>query len=399
MRGYRYYRRPLTRRAAARLILTLALLALIGMLAVAGTQMKQLLTKLAVTRVTNTVNRIVTQAVNETIDSGEIRYDDLISFEKDNDGKITAVKSNMPEFNRLQSKILNVILERISEVSTRDLSIPLGSLTGANLLAGRGPLVSVRMQSVGSSTAHLENRFVSAGINQTKHQIFLDVDVSVAILLPGFSTATQVSNAFTVAETVIVGTVPETYTYFSSAEPLEPDAKEYVLNRGTARGTAPRARKERAMDYREEMKQLRAELNENAYRYYVLDEPTMSDYEYDMKNRRLQQLEREHPEEITPDSPTQRVGDKLKEGFATYRHEVPLESLQDVFSAAEVEDFCRRMEEALGPDVEYSLEPKVDGLSVALEYRDGVFVSGATRGDGHVGEDVTENLRTIRSSP
>lgn len=231
MRGYRYYRRPLTRRAAARLILTLALLALIGMLAVAGMQMKQLLTKLAVTRVTNTVNRIVTQAVNETIDSGEIRYDDLISFEKDNEGKITAVKSNMPEFNRLQSKILNVILERISEVSTRDLSIPLGSLTGANLLAGRGPLVSVRMQSVGSSTAHLENRFVSAGINQTKHQIFLDVDVSVAILLPGFSTATQVSNAFTVAETVIVGTVPETYTYFSSAEPLEQDAKEYVLNR------------------------------------------------------------------------------------------------------------------------------------------------------------------------
>lgn len=231
MRGYRYYRRPLTRRAAARLILTLALLALIGMLAVAGMQMKQLLTKLAVTRVTNTVNRIVTQAVNETIDSGEIRYDDLISFEKDNDGKITAVKSNMPEFNRLQSKILNVILERISEVSTRDLSIPLGSLTGANLLAGRGPLVSVRMQSIGSSTAHLENRFVSAGINQTKHQIFLDVDVSVAILLPGFSTATQVSNAFTVAETVIVGTVPETYTYFSSAEPLEQDAKEYVLNR------------------------------------------------------------------------------------------------------------------------------------------------------------------------
>ena len=231
MRGYRYYRRPLTRRTAARLLLTLALLALIGMLAVAGMQMKQLLTKLAVTRVTNTVNRIVTQAVNETIDSGEIRYDDLISFEKDNDGKITAVKSNMPEFNRLQSKILNVILERISEVSTRDLSIPLGSLTGASLLAGRGPLVSVRMQSVGSSTAHLENRFVSAGINQTKHQIFLDVDVSVAILLPGFSTATQVSNAFTVAETVIVGTVPETYTYFSSAEPLEQDAKEYVLNR------------------------------------------------------------------------------------------------------------------------------------------------------------------------
>lgn len=153
------------------------------------------------------------------------------------------------------------------------------------------------------------------------------------------------------------------------------------------------------MDYREEMEQLRKELNENAYRYYVLDEPTMSDYDYDMKNRRLQQLEREHPEEVTPDSPTQRVGDKLKEGFATYRHEVPLESLQDVFSAEEVEDFCRRMTDALGESVAYSVEPKVDGLSVALEYRDGVFVRGATRGDGQVGEDVTENLRTIRSIP
>ncbi|KAF5056233.1 Sporulation protein YunB [anaerobic digester metagenome] len=231
MRGYRYYRRPLTRRAAARLVLVLLLLGLTAAMTMAGMQMKHLLTQLATTRVTNMVNRIVTQAVNETIDSGEIKYDDLISFEKDNDGKITAVKSNMPEFNRLQSKILNVVLERISEVSTKDLSIPVGSLTGVNLLAGRGPMVTVRMQSVGSSTAHLTNQFVSAGINQTKHQILLEVDVSVAILLPGFRTATQVSNAFTVAETVIVGTVPETYTYFNSSGELAEDAKEYILNK------------------------------------------------------------------------------------------------------------------------------------------------------------------------
>lgn len=235
MLGYRYYRRPLTRRAVGRLLVLTALLAAAAALAVAAAQMKQLLTKLAVTRVSNTVNRVVTQAVNETIDSGVIRYEDLISFEKDNEGKITAVKSNMPEFNRLQSQILNLILERISEVSTRDLSIPVGSLTGTSLLAGRGPLVTVRMQSVGSSTAHLENRFVSGGINQTKHQILLDVDVSVAILLPGFSTATQVSNAFTVAETVIVGAVPETYTYFSASDTtsdvMEENAREYVLNR------------------------------------------------------------------------------------------------------------------------------------------------------------------------
>ena len=153
------------------------------------------------------------------------------------------------------------------------------------------------------------------------------------------------------------------------------------------------------MDYREEIKQLRDTLNENGYRYYVLDAPTMSDYEYDMLNRRLEELEAEHPEEVTPDSPTQRIGGKTLEGFASYTHEVPLESLQDVFNAGEVAEFCQRMDDALGAPVEYSVEPKVDGLSVALEYRDGVFVQGATRGDGRVGEDVTENLKTVRAIP
>ena len=118
---------------------------------------------------------------------------------------------------------------------------------------------------------------------------------------------------------------------------------------------------------------------ENGYRYYVLDAPTMSDREYDLLNRELEELESQHPEEVTPDSPTQRIGGKLLKGFSTYTHEVPLESLQDVFDAGEVTDFCQRMEEALGDRAIYSVEPKVDGLSVALEYRDGVFYQGATR--------------------
>lgn len=153
------------------------------------------------------------------------------------------------------------------------------------------------------------------------------------------------------------------------------------------------------MDYREEIKELRQTLNEHGYRYYVLDAPTIGDHEYDLLNRRLEQLEAEHPEEVTPDSPTQRVGGRLLEGFVPYTHEVPLESLQDVFDGEEVADFSRRMEEALGTSVTFSVEPKVDGLSVALEYQNGVFVRGATRGDGRVGEDVTENLRTVRAIP
>ena len=152
------------------------------------------------------------------------------------------------------------------------------------------------------------------------------------------------------------------------------------------------------MDYKSEMKTLRETLSEAGYRYYVLDDPTMEDYEYDRLLRRLEELEAEHPEEVTPDSPTQRVGGAALESFTQVTHPVPLESLQDVFSPEEVEEFAKRMEEAL-ETVAYSIEPKVDGLSVALEYRNGVFVQGATRGDGRVGEDVTENLRTIKSIP
>ena len=152
------------------------------------------------------------------------------------------------------------------------------------------------------------------------------------------------------------------------------------------------------MNYQEEMKQLRDELNAHGYRYYVEDAPTISDFEYDRMLRRLEDLEREHPEEITPDSPTQRVGGPALSEFAPVEHPVPLESLQDVFNGDEVREFLDRVDDTL-PRVAYSVEPKVDGLSVALEYRDGVFVRGATRGDGRVGEDVTENLRTIRSIP
>ena len=152
-------------------------------------------------------------------------------------------------------------------------------------------------------------------------------------------------------------------------------------------------------DYREEMNYLRDFLNEQCYLYYVLDAPAILDYEYDRMYRRLEKLEVEHPDEIKMDSPTQRIGGKILEGFQSYNHDVPLESLQDVFTTQELIEFCQRMNDVLQASVEYSVEPKVDGLSVALEYQNGIFVRGATRGDGRVGEDVTENLKTIRSIP
>ena len=152
------------------------------------------------------------------------------------------------------------------------------------------------------------------------------------------------------------------------------------------------------MDDFTEIEALRRELTQAGYEYYVLDKPTMSDYDYDHKLRRLEELETAHPETVTPDSPTQRVGGQPLDAFTQVRHQVPLESLQDVFDFQELEAFDQRVKGVV-PEAEYVVEPKVDGLSVALEYEDGLFVRGATRGDGQVGEDVTENLRTVRSIP
>lgn len=152
------------------------------------------------------------------------------------------------------------------------------------------------------------------------------------------------------------------------------------------------------MDEQKRIEQLRIELNEHNYNYYVLDNPTISDFEYDRMLRELEVLEAAHPELITPDSPTQRVGGKALDSFEQVTHRVPLQSLQDVFSSEELMDFDRKVREN-AEQIEYLVEPKVDGLSVAIEYENGVFVRGATRGDGQVGEDVTENIRTIKSVP
>ena len=144
---------------------------------------------------------------------------------------------------------------------------------------------------------------------------------------------------------------------------------------------------------------LRAEIIKNSKLYYENDAPAISDYEYDMMFRELTELEAEYPELLTPDSPTRRVGGKALDKFEKFTHNVRMGSLTDVFSYDELHEFTDRMEGILGTLAEYSVEPKIDGLSVSLIYRDGVFVQGATRGDGEVGEDVTENLRTIRSIP
>ena len=153
------------------------------------------------------------------------------------------------------------------------------------------------------------------------------------------------------------------------------------------------------MDVQKEIISLRRELEKHNRLYYVEDAPIISDYEYDMLMQRLKALEDEHPELITPDSPTQKVGGAALSKFEPVHHQVPLESLTDVFSYDELFAFGERMDAAFGGKQRYSVEPKIDGLSMSLEYENGVFVRGATRGDGVTGENVTENLRTVRSLP
>lgn len=152
------------------------------------------------------------------------------------------------------------------------------------------------------------------------------------------------------------------------------------------------------MELKEKMDRMVEELNAANYRYYVLDDPTMDDRDYDLKLRELEELEQAHPELARADSPTKRVGGEALSKFEKVTHPVPLNSLQDVFSKEELSDFVDRML-AADPNTVFSVEPKIDGLSVALEYENGQFVRGATRGDGNVGEDVTENLRTIHTIP
>lgn len=149
-----------------------------------------------------------------------------------------------------------------------------------------------------------------------------------------------------------------------------------------------------------EAKRLREELERANYNYYVLNRPTIPDAEYDRLFRRLQELEARYPELATADSPTQRVGAAPVEEFPEVRHAVPMLSLNNAFDDEEVKAFDRRVRETLGVErVEYEVEPKFDGLAVSLTYREGVFVQGATRGDGYTGEDVTSNLRTVRAIP
>lgn len=197
-------------RGLLRLILVLLAAAVIAFLMLRS-RYRDVIQELAQTQVKNTTSDLTNDAIAKQIADGVIQYDRIVYFEKDLDGRITALKTNMSEINRLKTDILNIINDEILALDTSDLGIPLGSLFLPELLSGKGPAIPVHILSIRNSDATFSSDFVQAGINQTLHQLAMEVSVDVAVLVLGETTSFTITSEVVVAETVIVGEVPNTY--------------------------------------------------------------------------------------------------------------------------------------------------------------------------------------------
>ena len=233
----RLVRRPLFRKRLPRrsnrrskrpVFVLLSVVVLIVLILVwADGKVRPMVGQLAVARVHVLASQMINDAISETVISQGIRYSDLIYFEKDSNGNITALKTDMAQINALKSNVIRSVNARLTDMKTTDIRIPLGSALNAELLSGRGPRIPIHLAPYAVADASFENSFTTAGINQTRHQILMDITVNIGVLLPGSSTATEVTVQVCVAETVIVGRVPDSYAH------LDPD----VFSPSGARGS------------------------------------------------------------------------------------------------------------------------------------------------------------------
>ena len=199
------------RRRKRRLLLLLVLAVVAALLLLLRLRAAPLMEQLVVTQAENTMSTLVNEIVNDQIAKGTIDYDRIIYFEKDVDGRITALKTNMSEVNRLKTEILSAMNQGIEDISVGELNIPIGNFIFPELFSGKGFAVPVRILSVSTSDANFENHFSEAGINQTLHQIRMNILVNLSVLTPTGAVRTSVETDVVVAETVIVGTVPDRY--------------------------------------------------------------------------------------------------------------------------------------------------------------------------------------------
>lgn len=172
--------------------------------------------EMALASVKNAVTAAVNNSIAEKLTNGELDYTDIVHLDKDSTGQVTALMTDIGRINILKAEITKVIVDEISSTRRSELGIPVGNVIGGNLLSGRGPRIPVRIISVASVKTEFKNSFTSSGINQTRHRIIIAVSIDVGVLFPGERTSTGVSTELTVAETVIIGGVPDSYTYFES---------------------------------------------------------------------------------------------------------------------------------------------------------------------------------------
>ncbi len=233
MRGYRRrrHRAPWSRRQKRCCVLLVCLVLVAGIMLRLDCKLRPAILEIALSDLETVVNNTIDQVCIQDAADGEITYSKLVQLQYDQNGKLQGLTTDMATLNVLRADMTRAIGQALGKVEEHPIQVPLGTAWGTALFSDLGPNIPVQVLSLESIAGYFESSFVSAGINQTKHQIILTVDVSVSVLLPGFRTATKVSNSFIVAETVIVGSVPDTYTYFAT-EPdtyLE-DTKDYILN-------------------------------------------------------------------------------------------------------------------------------------------------------------------------
>lgn len=210
-RRLRPVRRPRRRFTALKLLIPVLLL--VGLFLLAESKLSPIVERLALSRVTYLAGKVINDAVNEQIGKNGSMYDDLIHLEKDVDGHITALRTDMIRINQFKSDIIGKVMDKINSIDRSELSVPIGNVLNGELLSGRGPRIPIVITPTGIAEAKFASVFKSAGINQTRHMIIIEVTVHISVLLPLNRVSTEVNSQVNVAETIIVGVVPDTYTY------------------------------------------------------------------------------------------------------------------------------------------------------------------------------------------
>lgn len=206
----RNFRRRRSRVSRLTVVLILAACALLAGYIGFSVQLMPVLQTTAVYRAKVVAADVVNNAVGEVLENDDVTYDQLMTFEKDSSGSIAAVKADTIQINRIRTDVVREVIKEIDEIKPSELGIPLGTVIGGGLLSGRGPVIHIRIYPVGNVTAEISSEFTSAGINQTRQQINLDVHTDIAVVIPGYSIGTGVDSNFSIAESIIVGSVPNT---------------------------------------------------------------------------------------------------------------------------------------------------------------------------------------------